>query len=241
MLTVPFSIDNLKKIISGEIESPEIDIASSNIKNQTLLTYLYNLNISDIKANFSNVSFQEKRDLFLAYLNHKTIVDIAGFSETYLKFLFNLKEITDFDEDAIEAMQPAFFTDEEVSQLMSTDTELRDAIEHAAFVLDGIIVHMILNTNDVKLQLNEDFGKVGILKDPNWVGHTWINLLKHPVFNVYYYSKMPELKELVYFPYQYCEPIYKGKPLFDYLNESVVVTTLYEMSLGFEKQQEEVK
>lgn len=241
MLTAPFSIDNLKKIISGEIQAPEIDLAASTIKNQTLLTYLYNLNIKDVKANFQNLSLQEKRDLFLSYLNHKTIVDIDCFSETYLKFLFNLKEIVELDEDAQEIMQSSIFTDDEVKQLMDNDLELREAVEHAAFVLDGIIIHLILNTNNVKIKLDEEFGKVGILKDPNWVGHTWINLLKHPVFNAYYYSKMPPITELVYFPYQYCEPIYKGKPLFDFLNDSVVVTTLYEMSLGLDKKEELVK
>ena len=240
MLTVPFSIDNLKKIISGELQTPEIDLSLSTIKNQTLLTYLYNLNIKDLKINFENLSIQEKRDLFLSYLNHKSILEITNFSETYLKFLFNLKDIVDLDEDAQEILQSSIFTDSEISQLMSNDAELREAIEHAAFVLDGIIIHLILNTNDVKIKLDEEFGKIGIHKDPNWIGHTWVNLLKHPVFNSYYYSKMPELKEMVYFPYQYCEPIYKGKPLFDFLNESVVVTTLYEMSLGLDKTEDPV-
>ena len=240
MLTVPFSIDNLKKIISGELQTPEIDLSLSTIKNQTLLTYLYNLNIKDLKINFENLSIQEKRDLFLSYLNHKSILEITNFSETYLKFLFNLKDIVDLDEDAQEILQSSIFTNSEISQLMSNDAELREAIEHAAFVLDGIIIHLILNTNDVKIKLDEEFGKIGIHKDPNWIGHTWVNLLKHPVFNSYYYSKMPELKEMVYFPYQYCEPIYKGKPLFDFLNESVVVTTLYEMSLGLDKTEDPV-
>lgn len=237
MLSAPFDINQLKSIVSGEIVSPEIDLTNSKIKNQSLLTYIYNLNIEDARINCDTASFEERRDLFLSYLNHKTVVNVVGFNETYLKCLFNLKEITDLDEDAVEELKLSIFSDEEIATMMANDADIRSAVEKSAFVLDGIIIHLMLNTNDVTISLTDDFGSIGVLNDPSWVGHTWVNLLKNPVFNVYYYSKMPEMKELVYFPYQYSEPIYRGKPLFEYLGESKIVTSLLEMSIDACKEQ----
>lgn len=238
MLSAPFQIDELKKIVSGEIVSPQIDLVSSKIKNQSLLTYIYNLNLVDASVDSQSASFQERRDLFLAFLNHKTTVSITGFSEAYLKCLLKLKQINDLDEEAIESLSTAVFSDDEVDTLMSSDAEVIDAIEHSAFLLDGIIVHLMLNINNIDLQLDGDFGKIGIVNDPTWIGHTWVNLLGHPVFNAYYYSKMPELQQLLYFPYQYSEPVYRGKCLFDYLGESAVVASLLEMAVDGIKEQQ---
>lgn len=238
MLTAPFQIDELKKIVSGEIADLEIDISNSKIKNQSLLTYVYNLNLSNAKINHQSSPLKDRRDLFLSYLTHKTIVNIEGFTEAYLKLLFKLKDITDLDDDAKEELTKSIFTDEEVAELLENDNEIKEMIEHSAFLLDGIVVHLILNINDTVIDVSDDFGKIGVVNDPLWIGHTWINLLKNPVFNLYYYSKMPELKELVYFPYQYSEPIYKGKPLLDYLSESVIVNSLFEMAIDGVKGQQ---
>lgn len=232
MLIAPFQISDLKQIVSGEIKSPVIDLANSKIKNQSLLTYIYNLNLSDVSIHYKSSSLQDRRDMFLSYLNHKTIVDVEGFSETYISFLFNLKDITDLDEDSIEILESkSMFTRDEIDLLMKNDLEIRDSIEHAAFLLDGIVIHFILSTNDVNLLLDSNFEKIGVLNDPNWIGHTWINLLKNPVFNLHYYSKMPKLEELVYFPYQYSESIYKGKPLFEFLSGMTVVPALMQMTI----------
>jgi hypothetical protein len=231
MLVAPFQLDELKKIVSGEIGDLEIDISNSKIKNQSLLTYIYNLNLADPKINHKSAELKDRRDLFMSYLTHKTIVNVSGFSEAYLKFLFKLKEIKDLDTDALEILQQSIFTDDEVEYLLDNDPALRELIEHSAFLLDGIVIHLILNINDTILDASNDFGKIGVVSDPLWIGHTWINLLEHPVFNVHYYSKMPELTELVYFPYQYSEPIYKGKPLLDYLNKSNLINSLFEMSV----------
>jgi hypothetical protein len=237
ILTAPFQIEDLKKIVSGDIESLEIDIKESKIKNQSLLTYIYNLNLKNPKIHFAEATLQERRDFFVSYINHKTIVEVDSLNETYLRFLFNLKNITDIDEDAEEELlQKSIFTVDEVTLLMNTDQELRDLVERSAFLLDGIIVHLILSLNDVVLMADEEFQKVGVLDDKNWLGHTWVNLLKSPIFNVHYYSKMPELKELVYFPYYYVESIYKGQPLISFLSECPFVTSLMEISFDAVKE-----
>lgn len=232
MIAAPFQISDLKQIVSGEIASPEIDLVNSKIKNQSLLTYIYNLNLSNVSIYVKSSTLEERRDLFLSYLNHKTVVNINGFAETYIRFLLNLKDITDLDSDSLEIIEEnSLFSADEVVELMNSDTELRDCIEKAAFLLDGIIIHFVLNTNDINLTLDEEFGKIGVVNDPNWVGHTWINLLSHPVFNLYYYSKMPPMSELVYFPYQYSESIYKGKPLFEFLSGMTSVPALMQMTI----------
>ena len=56
ILTAPFQIEDLKKIVSGDIESLEIDIKESKIKNQSLLTYIYNLNLKNPKIHFSGAT-----------------------------------------------------------------------------------------------------------------------------------------------------------------------------------------
>jgi hypothetical protein len=172
----------------------------------------------------SDSTFEEKRNFFLSFINHKTVVDISAMSETYIKLLLALKDIKIEKEDE-DDLSTSIFTNEEIKTLLDTDQEIRDAIERAAFLLDGIIVHIMLSINDITLMLDEDFQNIVIHRDPTWIGHTWINLLKNIVFNVYYYRKLPPLKELVYFPYQYEEPIYKGKIMFDYLNESPCILT----------------
>jgi hypothetical protein len=238
MLTAPFQIDDLKKIVSGDIKAPVIDFANSKLKDQSLLTYIYNLNLSDAIVDMTGSPLEQRRNFFLSYANHKTTVEVAGMSETYIKFLLELKNIKPEDED-LEDLSPAIFTDDEVKTLLETDQELRDAIEHAAFILDGIVVHIMLSMNNVSMLGDEEFGKVGVLRDPNWVGHTWINLLKNPVFNSYYYRVMPPLSELVYFPYQYSEAIYKGKVLFDYLDEHPWIAAF--MQVGVDKLREKTE
>jgi hypothetical protein len=230
MLTAPFQIDDLKKIVSGDIKSPVIDFANSKLKDQSLLTYIYNLNLNDAVVHMADSTLEERRNFFLAYANHKTIVEVSGMSETYIKFLLALKGI-DVAEEDLEGLSSSIFTDEEIKTLLETDQELRDAIEHAAFILDGIVVHIMLSINDLSLVGDEEFGKVGVLRDPTWVGHTWINLLKNSVFNSYYYRVMPPLSELVYFPYQYSESIYKGRTLFDYIDEHPLIAAFMQVSV----------
>lgn len=229
MLSAPFQIDDLKKIVSGEIKAPVIDLVNSKIKDQSLLTYIYNLNLVNADISFANSSLQDRRNFFLSFLNHKTVVQVDSLIGTYAKFLFALKGITVNEEDASELS--SIFTDVEISTLMAEDQQLRDAIEHAAFLLDGVIVHLMLSLNDINITGDEDFGKVGVLKDPSWLGHTWVNLFKNPVFSAYYYSVMPPLRELVYFTYQYSEPIYKGKVLFDYLQDSPFVSAMLQIAV----------
>lgn len=231
MLAVPFQINDLKSIVSGELSCPEIDFANSKIKDQALLTYIYNLNLSDVKINLKDVSFEGRRNFFLSFAKHKTTVEVGNLLDTYLKFLLVLKGIQVHEDDIEELDQNVIFDDDEIKQLLDTDTEVREVIERAAFVLDGIVVHIMLSINDVNIQADENFGKVGVLKDPNWTGHTWVNLLKKPGFNAYYYTVMPELQELVYFPYQYNESIYKGKVLLDYLGDNPWLMALMQVTL----------
>jgi hypothetical protein len=239
MLIAPFQIEELKQIVSGKIKSPVIDFKNSKIKNQSLLTYIYNLNLQNATIDIKDTELLDRRNLFLSFLNHKTTVEVVGLTETYIKFLFALKGITVRSEDQIELDQLCIFSDSEINDMMQSDTEVRDAIEHAAFLLDGIVVHLMLSLNDIHIELDGDFGKVGVVKDPGWIGHTWINLIKHPIFSIYYYSIMPPLAELVYFPYQYSEPIYKGKTLLNYLTEYPFLTSV--MKVGLEHFRETVQ
>lgn len=231
MFTAPFALDDLKKVVSGEVDNVEIDYAGSKIKNQSLLTYIYNLNISNVTINLVDVGLSERRDLFLSYANHKTTVEVDNLVDTYLQFLLALKQISVHEEDKEEINCRSIFNQDEITQLLSTDTDIRNAIEHAAFVLDGVVVHIMLSLNDIAIQADEEFGKVGVLNDPNWVGHTWVNLFKNPAFNAYYYTVMPELHDLVYFPYQYCESIYKGKILLDYLTTNPWLMALMQLAV----------
>lgn len=231
MLAAPFALEDLKKIVSGETSDIEINFDDSKIKNQALLTYIYNLNISTAKINMASTSFEDRRNFFLSYANHKTTVEVSNLIDTYLKFLLSLKKITVHSEDLEEINFCSIFSDHEIDTLLDTDPEIREVIERAAFVLDGIVVHIMLSLNDINIQGDEEFGKVGILNDPTWIGHTWVNLLKNPVFNAYYYTVMPSLKDLVYFPYQYCESIYKGKVLLDYLSEHPWLMALMQVSI----------
>lgn len=217
MLAAPFALEDLKKIVAGENSCPPIDLAASKIKDMALLTYIYNLNLTDVTIEVTNSTLEQRRNLFMSYVNHKTTVEVKNLLNTYLKFLLVLKNIDVHEEDLEYLDQDVIFSNEEIHNLIESDTELREVIERAAFLLDGVVVHMMLSINDINIEADEDFGKVGILRDPNWIGHTWINLFKSPVYNAYYYSVMPALRELVYFPYQYSESIYKGKSLLDYL------------------------
>lgn len=231
MLAVPFQLDDLKSIVSGETACPEIDFVNSKIKDQALLTYIYNLNLSDVTVNLKDAPLEDRRNFFLSFTRHKTTVEVTNLLDTYLKFLLALKGIQVHKEDLEVVNKDAIFNDEEIKQLLDSDEEVRDAIERAAFILDGIVVHIMLSLNQVNIQADEEFGKVGVLKDPNWTGHTWVNLLKKPAFNAYYYTVMPALKDLVYFPYQYSESIYKGKVLLDYLAENPWLMALMQHTL----------
>lgn len=241
MYIIPFDAENLKKIITGEIENPTIDYVNSKIKGKNFITYFSNLKYKNIEIDLSNVETVERFELLKEFIKHQSTVHIEQFESTLLKALFHYKgyDLKLVDESVLD--QPYFsksiLTNDEIKQFVEENKELvRELID----VLDGVLLYAIKNLNAYK----EEFGdKItnNVVVDKIQVGKTFVNYFSNETFNSYYYSTLPDFKDIKYFEHYYDRPIYSGQLLITYISKDCVLFPLLKMILDQEYSNEQLE
>lgn len=240
MFTAPFDSDTLGKIISGEIQNPEIDYINSKIKGKNLITYISNLKYK-IRINFDNISKDEKFSLLNEYIKHPSTVSIPQLENTLLKILFCLKgfdlSLVDKSELDFEVLSNSVLNNDEIVEYLVENKQL---VIQLASVLDGVLLYCIKNLTSFK----EEFGETittNIVVDKVEVGKTFVNFFSNEVFNYHYYTVLPEFKNIVYYEHYFDRPIYSGQTLLSFIQKDCVIFPILSMILNQEFTPEQLK
>ena len=221
MYTVPFDVDTLKAIVSGEISDVIVEYKSSKIKGKNLITYFSNLKNVSVQLDFTDVSMEDKFDLIEHYIKHQSTVSIKQLENTVVYCLLLHKNIfVDEDYDSI-------ITEQETKKFISTHHELIDKL---AQILDGTLLYAIKNLSKYKQEFG-DFITHNVVVEQQEVGKTFVNLYQNEIFNFHYYSQIPHLGSLQYFEHYYDRPIYSGQTLLSKLQDKCVIYPILKMIL----------
>ena len=136
LVTVPFK----DKIIVNHFELDDdslvynVDYENSTLKGKEFVTYLNNINIPSNLYISDNVSYSEKEELLLTWLNHREIFEIDILTSTILDILFYLKEIDDINFKTM-------FSSEERDKFI---TDNKEFVEIIIVFLDSILFHLMV-------------------------------------------------------------------------------------------------
>ena len=241
MYIIPFDSDNLKKIITGEIENPTIDYVNSKIKGKNFITYFSNLDYKNISIDFTNVSLEEKKSLLVEYIKHQSTVNMEQFVSTIIKTIFYFKgfdlSLVDKSEFDKEFLSKSIFTNDEIVEFVGENKKL---VSDLVDILDGTLLYAIKNLKDFK----ENFGNnitTNVVVDSLDVGKTFVNMFSNETFNAYFYSKIQSFDKLKYFEHYFDRPIYSGKTLLSYITGDCILFPLLKIILEQSTTTEQIK
>lgn len=235
MYTIPFDSNTLKSIITGEINSPEIDYVNSKIKGKNFITYFSNLKYKNLSINFLGVDLQEKNELICEYIKHNSMCRIEQLESTVLKCLFFYKNydlsLVDQSKKDKEFLELSILSNEEIKLFVQNNIEL---IKELIELLDGVLLYAIKNLN----AYSEEFGQFitnNVIIEKQQIGKTFVNMLSNESFNFHYYAALPKFDDMKYFEHYYDRPIYSGKTLIYYLTlQECLIFPILKMILGME-------
>ena len=221
MYIIPFDVETLKAIVSGEISDVAVDYNGSKIKGKNLITYFSNLKNVSAKIDFTGVGLQEKFDLIEHYIKHQSTVSVKQLENTVVLCLLRYKNIL------VDEQIDSILTKEEADKFVSKELEL---IETLAKILDGTLLYAIKNLSKYKQEFGE-FITHNIVAEQKEVGKTFVNLYQNELFNYHYYSKLPDMNNLEYYEHYYDRPIYSGQTLISKLQGNCVIYPFLKMIL----------
>jgi hypothetical protein len=219
MFIIPFDSDTLKKIITGEIDSPKIDYTNSKIKGKNFITYFSNLRYKNININFDEVDVEEKKQLLLEYFKHQSTVHIEQFEAAMIKCLFYFKnyDLSLVDKSKLDNnfLNKSILSNLDIENFVK---ENYNTVETTIDILDGILLLAIKNLNSYKDEFG-DFITSNITTEKTEIGKTFVNLLDNETFNAHYYSLLKDFDKLKYFDYYFERPIYSGQSLISFVTK----------------------
>ena len=220
MYTVPFDVEVLRQVVTGELNDFVIDYNNSTIREKNFITYMSNLGIKKPTVSFSNVDPDELKSLMVEYIKHPSLCHISQLEATLLKCLFAVKgfsmERVDLSIDDVSYLSQCILTNEQVVEVVNSNKELFTSV---ARILDGMVLYAVANLNDFKQAFEGQPVAVKHIPEALPVGKTFINLLSNETFNYHYYGALPPFESLEYFDHYYDRPIYSGKTLISFLSE----------------------
>jgi hypothetical protein len=231
MYIVPFDSDTLKKIIVGEIDSPEVNYKDSSIKGKNFVTYFSNLKYKTINIDFTDISIDQKKELLCEYIKHNSTANIEQLLVTVIKIVFYQKgydlSLVDKSKSDAEYLQKSILTNSEIKEFVQENQQL---VKTLCDILDGTLLYAIKNLNAYKQEMG-DFITNNIIVDKQEVGKTFVNLFQNETFNSHYYAAIPKFDDIKYFEFYFDRPIYSGKTLMSHITEGCIIFPLLRMIL----------
>lgn len=231
MYIVPFDSDTLKKIITGEINSPEVNYKESTIKGKNFITYFSNLKYKTINIDFTDISIDEKQELLIEYIKHNSTANIEQLLVTLIKIIFcqrgyNLYLVDKSKSDG-EYLQKSILTNSEIQEFVFQNKQL---VKTLCEILDGTLLYAIKNLTAYKQEMG-DFITNNVVIDKQEVGKTFVNLFSNEAFNSHYYAAIPKFDDIKYFEFYFDRPIYSGKTLMSHITEGCIIFPLLKIML----------
>lgn len=219
MYTVPFDVEVLRQIVTGELNDFIIDYSKSTIKGKNFITYMSNLNVKKPTISFSDVDVEELKALVVEYVRHPSMCHVPQLEATLLKCLFAVKgfsmERVDLSVDDASHLSQSILTNEQIIDVVETN---KDLFVSVARILDGMVLYAVANLTSFKEAYEGQPVAVKHVTEALPVGKTFVNLLSNETFNCHYYGALPPFETLEYFDHYYDRPIYSGKTLISYLS-----------------------
>jgi hypothetical protein len=231
MYIAPFDSETLKKIITGELDSPEVSYKNSTIKSKNFITYFSNLKYKTINIDFTDVSFDEKKELLSEYIKHNSTANIEQLLATLIKVIFYQRgydlSLVDQSKSDAEYLQKSILTNSEIKEFVEENQQL---VKTLCEILDGTLLYAIKNLTAYKEELG-DFITNNIVVDKQEVGKTFVNLFTNETFNSHYYASIPKFDDINYFEFYFDRPIYSGKTLMSHITEGCIIFPLLKIML----------
>jgi hypothetical protein len=231
MYIVPFDSDTLKKIITGEINSPEVNYKKSTIKGKNFITYFSNLKYKTINIDFTDISIDEKHELLIEYIKHNSTANIEQLLVTLIKIIFYQKGydlyLVDKSKSDGEYLQKSILTNSEIQEFVLENKQL---VKTLCEILDGTLLYAIKNLTAYKKEMG-DFITNNVVIDKQEVGKTFVNLFTNETFNSHYYAAIPKFDHIKYFEFYFDRPIYSGKTLMSHITEGCIIFPLLKIML----------
>jgi hypothetical protein len=231
MYIVPFDSDTLKKIIIGEIDSPEVNYKNSTIKGKNFITYFSNLKYKTINIDFTDISIDDKKELLTEYIKHNSTANIEQLLATVIKIIFYQRgydlSLVDKSKSDVEYLQKSILTNSEVKEFVQENKQL---VKTLCDILDGTLLYAIKNLTAYKNEMG-DFITNNIVVEKQEVGKTFVNLFTNETFNSHYYASIPKFDDIKYFEFYFDRPIYSGKTLMSNITEGCIIFPLLRIML----------
>jgi hypothetical protein len=231
MYNAPFDSDTLKKIITGELDSPEISYKDSTIKGKNFITYFSNLKYKTINIDFTDTTIDQKKDLLAEYIKHNSTANIEQLLVTLIKVVFyqrgyNLSLVDKSKSDA-EYLKKSILTNSEIAEFVQENKEL---VKTLCQILDGTLLYAIKNLTVYKQEFG-DFITNNIVVEKQEIGKTFVNLFQNETFSSHYYASIPNFDSINYFEFYFDRPIYSGKTLMSHITDGCIIFPLLKMML----------
>jgi len=231
MYIVPFDSDTLKKIIIGEIDSPEVNYKNSTIKGKNFITYFSNLKYKTINIDFTDISIDDKKELLTEYIKHNSTANIEQLLATLIKVSFCQRgydlSLVDKSKSDAQYLKNSILTNSEIKEFVKENEQL---VKTLCGILDGTLLYAIKNLNAYKKEQG-DFITNNIVVDKQEVGKTFVNLFTNETFNSHYYASIPKFDDINYFEFYFDRPIYSGKTLMSHITEGCIIFPLLKIML----------
>jgi len=231
MYIAPFDSDILKKIITGELDSPEVNYKNSTIKGKNFITYFSNLKYKTINIDFTDISIDDKKELLTEYIKHNSTANIEQLLATVIKIIFYQRgydlSLVDKSKSDVEYLQKSILTNSEVKEFVQENKQL---VKTLCDILDGTLIYAIKNLTAYKNEMG-DFITNNIVVEKQEVGKTFVNLFTNETFNCHYYASIPKFDDIKYFEFYFDRPIYSGKTLMSHITEGCIIFPLLKIML----------
>ena len=231
MYIAPFDSETLKKIITGELDSPEVSYKQSTIKGKNFITYFSNLKYKTINIDFTDISIVEKKELLSEYIKHNSTANIEQLLATIIKVTFYQRgydlSLVDRSKSDSEYLQKSILTNSEIKEFVEENKEL---VKTLCDILDGTLLYAIKNLTAYKQEVG-DFITNNIVIEKQEVGKTFVNLFTNETFNCHYYASIPKFDDINYFEFYFDRPIYSGKTLMSHITEGCIIFPLLKIML----------
>lgn len=204
MMTVPFPIEDLQKIIQNPNETYVVDYKNSKIKGRPFIFYLSNIN-AKVSIDLTRLDKEELGLLLKDYMEINVLFKCEELNVlVMLVLLYYLKvehrEIATFDipDDFFE-----YFVKENEELLMRYFVFLSSMISYCQFV------------QDKAEGVPHDLGPYeGVIDDAKFIGVNVVWLFEIPSFYELFFSADIEDYPQYFFPAQFDDFIFNGKKLF---------------------------
>jgi len=169
--TVPLSSKLLVNYFEDNSITYDIDYLNSKLRGKSFVNYLYNIQIDTNVAVSDDMSFNEKSELMLAWLEFRDVVSVDTLSYSLLNLLLI--------EKRAQIRFPSIFSEGESLKFIDENEEI---ITHMIEFMDSIVLFLL---HKFDKQPIETF-KVNSIDDPKYVPANLANIFAIEEFYVYY-------------------------------------------------------